>query len=67
MRKDGRKMSFIKAWKVAGALVKPNELIVAIMCVKHHLSNIIRVHPYLMIPRAEVKFGEEPGAPEFIH
>jgi hypothetical protein len=36
------------------------------MCAERRLVNVVWMHPNLVIPRAQVKLGEEPGASEFI-
>jgi hypothetical protein len=66
-----RKMtSFISALKVAGAFINPNgmtrnsESLVHLEC---RLHNVVGVHQDLMVARAQVNFGEEAHAPEFIH
>jgi hypothetical protein len=36
------------------------------MCHERHLIDIVQVHVYLVIPAADVKFGEEPRVTELV-
>ena len=42
------------------------ELVEAVVCAERRLVDVGRIHADLMIPRAQVKLGEEPGAVEFV-
>ena len=42
------------------------ELVEAVVCAERRLVEVSRIHADLMIPRAQVKLGEEPGAVEFV-
>ena len=66
LRRNWQRTSFIRAWKVSGVLVNPKGMTSDSKCSERRLLNILRVHPHLMVARAEVKLGEEASTVQFV-